>query len=370
MGSGCNSIKINKGLNPISSDDVIYQGEPYATLDICTGDTITEVETAIINKILNLTSDGKDITLKDLVLSVCADIEALVGTNVNVLTVLQAILQYSCAQSTKINNLSTIIGSGSLDFKCITAPSSFSVVNSLQAFINAHCDLQTQVTAISNSNNSTTIINNSILNALNGLLSTPGGNGLKKTVNGTTVNYSLVGLPPPFSYIPYGGPLTNFDSSGKGLNGTNCEGWYLCNGNNGTPDMRGFIPVGAVQGVPGGALSPLVDPTNDASMNYSLGQTGGAVKQVLNSSQIPSHTHTVNDPGHTHNFNVLTYQLRVQEGGGYVLSNSPQNYGQTSINIATTNSSTGITINPSTGGGQPIDVRQPYRAVNYITRFD
>lgn len=50
------------------------------------------------------------------------------------------------------------------------------------------------------------------------------------------------------------------------------EGFQLCDGTNGTPDMRGRFPVGA-----GGA--------------YDLGDTGGADAVTLTLTQIPSHTH-------------------------------------------------------------------------------
>ncbi len=58
-------------------------------------------------------------------------------------------------------------------------------------------------------------------------------------------------------------------------------GWQLCDGTNGTRDLRSLFVVGA-----GGS--------------YNVGDTGGAAQFTLTVSQMPSHSHTINDPGHTH----------------------------------------------------------------------
>jgi microcystin-dependent protein len=62
------------------------------------------------------------------------------------------------------------------------------------------------------------------------------------------------------------------------------SGWALCNGSNGTPDLRDRFVVGS-----GGAYNP--------------GSTGGASTVTLTNSQIPSHSHTANagnSGNHTH----------------------------------------------------------------------
>jgi microcystin-dependent protein len=64
-------------------------------------------------------------------------------------------------------------------------------------------------------------------------------------------------------------------------------GWALCNGTSGTPDLRDRFVVGA-------------------GSTYAVGATGGANTVTLDSSQIPSHTHTgsgttsTTDLSHTH----------------------------------------------------------------------
>jgi microcystin-dependent protein len=62
------------------------------------------------------------------------------------------------------------------------------------------------------------------------------------------------------------------------------SGWFLCNGANGTPDLRGRFVVGS-----GGS--------------YATGATGGADSVTLSTSQIPAHSHsgsTGSAGGHGH----------------------------------------------------------------------
>lgn len=59
-------------------------------------------------------------------------------------------------------------------------------------------------------------------------------------------------------------------------------GWLLCDGTNGTPDLRDRMPFGA-----GGSGAP--------PLSY-----GGNSFPVIAPSQMPAHTHAVNDPGHGH----------------------------------------------------------------------
>jgi hypothetical protein len=65
-------------------------------------------------------------------------------------------------------------------------------------------------------------------------------------------------------------------------------GWLICDGTNGTPDLRDRFIVGA-------------------GLDYGVGATGGSVGQsitvnghALAWSEMPAHNHGVNDPGHTH----------------------------------------------------------------------
>lgn len=56
-------------------------------------------------------------------------------------------------------------------------------------------------------------------------------------------------------------------------------GWLLCNGSNGTPDLRNRFIVGA-------------------GNSYSVGSTGGEATHKLTVAEMPSHSHTVSFPEH------------------------------------------------------------------------
>ena len=119
-------------------------------------------------------------------------------------------------------------------------------------------------------------------------------------------------------------------------------GWYLCNGANGTPDLRDRFVVGA-------------------GSTYSVAATGGTADAVVVSH---THTATVTDPGHTHTAPTYFYD-----------SAAPRNvfrasYAATQQDNATTNSSTtGITVSNSTTGVSGTNQNlPPYYALAYIMK--
>jgi microcystin-dependent protein len=61
------------------------------------------------------------------------------------------------------------------------------------------------------------------------------------------------------------------------------SGWYLCNGSNGTPDLRDRFVVGA-------------------GNSYAVAATGGASTVALSTAQLPSHNHSFTGSSHSHTF--------------------------------------------------------------------
>lgn len=128
-------------------------------------------------------------------------------------------------------------------------------------------------------------------------------------------------------------------------------GWALCNGQNGTPDLRDRFVVGA-------------------GSSYGTGSSGGNDSVTLSVSQLPAHKHnlttTVTDPGHSH-----TYQIR--SGSPYSGYNAyGVNDSSNNANLATSSSTTGITVTTTmsdTGDGQAIDIRPKYFALAYIMKL-
>lgn len=175
----------------------------------------------------------------------------------------------------------------------------------------------------------------------------------------------------PYTAVEYYGSLSNFDGTGAGLTANGYYKIYLCNGQNGTPDKRGRAAVGAINGVPGGALNPAVDPAYTGNPNYSLYTTTGANSVVLNINQIPSHTHAatasslsaVIDPGHTHNLGGGATGGSGTIGLDHVSTPTyPTTSSTTNITVNTTTS----VINSSVGGGQSHANIQPVLACYYI----
>ena len=63
------------------------------------------------------------------------------------------------------------------------------------------------------------------------------------------------------------------------------SGWLLCNGSNGTPDLRDRFVVGA-------------------GSTYAVGATGGATTVTLSTTNLPSHTHSISASGTTSTVNL------------------------------------------------------------------
>jgi len=124
------------------------------------------------------------------------------------------------------------------------------------------------------------------------------------------------------------------------------NGWYLCDGGNGTPDLRDRFIVGA-------------------GSTYAVDATGGSANAVL-----VSHTHTANsvvtDSGHAHLSNSIgldnvTINFSGTGGLDYNTSGSQETSSNTTgITVATTNSTEGVS---ATNANLP-----PYYALAYIMK--
>jgi hypothetical protein len=120
-------------------------------------------------------------------------------------------------------------------------------------------------------------------------------------------------------------------------------GWYLCDGTNGTPDLRDKFIVGA-------------------GTTYSVGATGGSTDAI-----VVSHTHTatstVTDPGHLHTGvagGSGTFYQRYNSGTGANSNGASTSSATTGITVATTNTSSGVS---GTNANLP-----PYYALAYVMK--
>lgn len=127
------------------------------------------------------------------------------------------------------------------------------------------------------------------------------------------------------------------------------EGWYICDGQNGTPDLRDRFVVGAGD-------------------TYQVGETGGEDEVTLTEEEMAAHAHGAEDTNavgdHDHEFErqntgSLTYPL-----AGHPLT--------TTASIQWLNTSEDEHSHPvnldAVGGGDPHENRPPYYAILFIQR--
>jgi microcystin-dependent protein len=108
------------------------------------------------------------------------------------------------------------------------------------------------------------------------------------------------------------------------------SGWLLCDGTNATPDLRNRFIVGAGSTYAVGATGGSADATLVAHTHTFSGTTGSA----------GSHTHSVNDPGHSHTYikNSGTGIETTGTIGAYDLLRG-------NVTVSTGASGTGISLN-------------------------
>lgn len=145
---------------------------------------------------------------------------------------------------------------------------------------------------------------------------------------------------PQGSILPYFGPTTAFDTTGLGINAM--QGWAICNGLNGTPDMRGMVPFGATN-VPDSGAPGMYSGVVNAS---SKGDKVGADSLVLTEDQLPEHRHELGMPSGSY-IGASGGAIGTAAGSGNAAETFP-------------------TETQATGAGDPLDVRQPSLAVVFI----
>ena len=188
-----------------------------------------------------------------------------------------------------------------------------------------------------------------------------------------TPPYKFVG----FGTIPVGGiimwsgdPSTNFTPSGIGIG--DLDGWVLCNGNSGSPDLQGKFIVGYDRG--------------NAQYN-NIGNTGGEDSVTLIRDQIPAHNHsagtlsTTRSGGHKHTTRV-NYKIIGDGNGGddfnALEAKQVENTDNGLITGYPANTNSGEHDHSITGAtsynhgelkGNPHENRPPYYVIAFIMRI-
>lgn len=143
--------------------------------------------------------------------------------------------------------------------------------------------------------------------------------------------------------------------------------WALCDGTDGTPDLRNKFIIGA-------------------GSTYNPAATGGAATVTLLEANLPAHTHTftgtaaldgshshtATDSGHSHSYLKSVSTGGIAGGTGALDGNSSDSTGSGSANI-TVSTHTGHThnvtgTNSSVGSGTAVNILPPYFALAFIMR--
>jgi microcystin-dependent protein len=120
----------------------------------------------------------------------------------------------------------------------------------------------------------------------------------------------------------------------------------------GLPDLRGRRPIHPGQG-PGMA-------------NYQLGQVGGNEQATITGLQMPVHTHQfVSASGAPYAFPTAGNQNTPVSNVPAALAGGHSAYATAASGTVLGSSSTPA-MTPIAGNSQPIDIRSPYMAMNYI----
>lgn len=362
----------NGCVETVSDQCVRYTGVNVPILGIKTGDSLSYVEQALIT-FLTSTLDGSGIVLPlnpqiicEIVNNNLVSCEDLTLTNV-----VSAIIKSACEIDTRLTGLEADFAALESPYTvgCLTGVTGTSGTHAiLQAVITKLCGLEVELDALA-LDVDTNYVKLADLNSLIGAY-------LASIGNSTLYANNMI----PYTAMEfYGDPTGKFDVTGAGFG--DWQFIYLCNGNNGTPDKRGRVAVGATVGMGGGPMNSAVDPAVSGNPAYPLFGTNGSNTVTLSPTQIPAHSHsatnTVTVLDHTH-FTVLvgsqvglTSTTPIDQGAAYGGATSydlsgavgTANIGLTSPNKSTT---TVDTVIGSTGGGLAHPNYQPGIGCYYI----
>jgi microcystin-dependent protein len=358
------------GCTEIVSDRCVkYTGIDVPVLGIQTGDSLSFVEQALIT-FLTSTLDGTGVKIDLGTTVVCNLVQQYLPTckDLSILDISKALIEAACDLQAQVDAIDADLAILNADYSigCLTGVTASSDTHAIvQAVINKLCQLEVDLTALALDLVTNYVSVDDIDTYIQAYLNSIPGTNL---VSNKMVPYSAVPFFPTPSFL-----VGKFDSTGAGTG--DWQKIYLCNGSNGTPDLRGRALVGATTGMGGGAFDPSVDPNiiGSGNPNYLLGTAIGANQITLGPTQIPSHTHTntavsiVDEHGgHLHNYETRVNNNRAQ------FSNSEREvttWGlstrQTATALTGITVDTNVTINPA-GGGLPHSNIQPSLGCYYI----
>jgi hypothetical protein len=237
--SNCRDFSNNTCTEISSSSCISWQGDKQEELEVCINDSLTHVGNVILGKLKDLLK-GKSIILEDLTLDDAQYIKDILDTDEkNLLNVLNAYklaikgINDSVLTNTETINSFTELTAYTLD--CLESVTIVDFKDLIQGIIDKVCSLDAQLEGIAQS--ILDVVEEGAGNFLvGGAVTSAGGNGVSVSGVGADAKVKFSALVPPYCPILFtGSTSSNFDNAGVGLPNTPYQGWYLCNGANGTP---------------------------------------------------------------------------------------------------------------------------------------
>ena len=359
MSNNCSNCY--NGCTEVTSDKCVkYTGVDVPVLGIKNGDSLSYVEQALIT-FLSSTLDGTGIIPVIQPSDVCPSVDKNLPNcdPISLNNWLTALLKSLCALEDTVANIPSANPTVAYDVDCLTVSDATITIDVLQAVIYKVCAVAEQLTNFITYVDATYVKISDINTYIQNYLDTQPTENL---ISNRMVPYSIVAAA--------GSPvfLDNFSASGAGIG--IWDRIYLCNGNNGTPDLRGRVLVGVTNGVGGGAFDSAVNPSLPGNPTYNLGSTHGSNSIILETGQIPAHTHAGTIGSSTPTITPTGWAAGpyvgagIPGGGGFDGGNNAFRQREFTADPLPPHTHT-VTINP-TGGGQPHANYQPGRGVYYI----
>jgi microcystin-dependent protein len=126
-------------------------------------------------------------------------------------------------------------------------------------------------------------------------------------------------------------------------------GWYLCDGTNGTPDLRDKFVIAA-------------------GSSYAVGATGGTATNTLTTNELPTHSHTATFTGSALAGHAHTIGGAFGGGGGIGGGDLNNSLGSTSTSSVSAGTPSGTVAVASTGSGASFSNIPPYYALAYVMK--
>ena len=349
------------GCSEITSDQCVrYTGIDVPALGIKSGDSLSFVEQSLI-EFLTSALDGTGIHMPINSTIICDIVKDFLPTcgELSLVDFTTALIKSVCSLKTQLDALSADVAAIEAPYTtgCLTVASGDSVTHQVvQAIITKLCTVQSDLNALAINLDTNYVKLADLCSLVIACVeqNTPG--------ESTKLYNKMV----PYTVVEYYGSISNFDSTGVGIG--DWEKIYLCNGDNGTPDKRGRVGVGATN-TPGTLPMAAAVAPGGLNPNYTYGSALGSNGVTLTTSQLPSHSHpgsgvvtTISPNPHSHSYVTPNAEGSASGSADSHPDGPLVNRDTSTVTLSATSI---LTITPE-GGNQPHPNNQPALACYYI----